>query len=133
MPPSDDLDLKIELSDARGDAKLAAAIGRSDTKFAELIGRMDAGFASLRGELQAKLSTIEARLDGVEKATAGIKTTIIVTVLPTGLAVIAAVIGILAYGQAWFGIGVSTRDIIRTTVAEYQQGHPQPAPAPSPH
>jgi hypothetical protein len=100
--------LRIQLSEAR-----------ADTKFAQLIGEMRAGFAG-----------VDARLSAVERSTSGVKT----TVIGTGVAVVAVVIAILAYGQTWFGIGVNTRDIIRATVSEYIQQTPQQAPsAPEPH
>lgn len=87
--------LRIQLSEAR-----------TDTKFAQLIGEMRTGFARM-----------DARLSAVERATTGLKA----TVIGTGVAVIAVVIGVLAYGQTWFGIGVNTRDVIRATITEYVQ------------
>lgn len=63
---------------------------------------------------------LDARMQSLERATAGVKTTII----GTGIAVVAVMIAVLAYGQTWFGIGVTTRDIVRATITEYIQQHP---------
>jgi hypothetical protein len=97
-----------------------------------MIGEMRVGFASLA-----------IRLDTVERATAGIKMTIIATVIPTGIAVVAIVVAVLTFGQAGFGIGISTRDVIRATVAEMvvartaqtnpaSKAIPTPVPMPAP-
>ncbi|MBV8616870.1 MAG: hypothetical protein JOY66_24280 [Acetobacteraceae bacterium] len=88
-------ELRIELAEAR-----------TDKKFAAMLGEMRTGFARL-----------DARLDGVERATSGIKA----TVIGTGIAAVVLVIAVLAYGQTWFGIGVSTRDVVRAAVTEYRQ------------
>jgi hypothetical protein len=84
---------------------------------------MREGFAEIRGQFAA----FGARLEAVETSTAGIKT----TVVGTGIAVVAIVIGVLAYGQTWFGIGISSRDIIRATVMEMRQAAAPPSPAPA--
>jgi hypothetical protein len=148
----DELDTKIALSEAR-----------TDVKFAQLIGKIDSGITEIRGELRTMtahldgtVSSLNTRLDGMptglntrldqaktfadyrfgvlEKFTSGIKTTVIVTGVSTALGVLAIVVGILSYGQQWFGIGVSTRDLIRATISEVQaQAHSQgPPPSPAP-
>jgi hypothetical protein len=61
----------------------------------------------------------------LEQTAAGIKPTIILT----GLAVAALMVATRIYGQTWFGIGVSTRDVARSAVTEYILRHPPP-PAP---
>jgi hypothetical protein len=107
-------DLRAQLAESRGETKLAEAISRSDLKHTELIGRVDAGFADIRGQI----SSVNVRLDGIEKSTMGLRAAI----FGTGVASVAVVIAILAYGQAWFGIGVSTREVVRATVMEVLQG-----------
>jgi hypothetical protein len=105
-------ELRIQLSESR-----------TETKFAELIGHIDQGFSEIRGEMRST----NARLDGVERSTAGIKATVILT----GIASVALVVAILAFGQQWFGIGVSVRDIVHSAVSEYRiQSQQQPAPPP---
>jgi hypothetical protein len=104
------------------DAKLAAAEARSDVKFAQLIGKIETSNAELKGEFKA----VATRLEGLEKSTSGVKATIIGAALGT----IAIVIGILTFGQQWFGIGMTARDIVRSTVIEMQQTAPSPAPKP---
>lgn len=62
------------------DAKIAAAEARTDTKFAQVLGR----------------------LDGIDKATSGLKATIIIT----AIAAIGVVFGAMAFGASQFGNGV---------------------------
>lgn len=116
-------DLRAKLAEAHAETKLTEAISRSDLKFAELIGRVDTGFVDIKGQI----STVNARLDGIEKSTTGLKTTIV----GTGVAVVAVVIAVMTYGQAWFGIGVSTRDVVKAAVLEMQtQTRPGAPPVP---
>lgn len=94
-----------EITDLR--AQLAEA--KTDKKFADMLGEVRAGFARVDG-----------RLSGLERQTAGVKSTVILT----GLAVAALMLAVLTYGQAWFGIGISTRDVVKSAVSEYVQQHP---------
>jgi len=119
MTVSDEAELRISVSEARTDTKFAEFLGRTEAGFQTLRGEMQTGFASLRGEIQA----LNVRVDAIEKSTAGLRTTII----GTGIATVAVLIAVLAYGQTWFGIGVSAREVIRATIAEYQIAHPEPA------
>ena len=100
------------------DSKLETTVARTDTKFAELIGEIRVISSDLKGEM----GKINTRLDGVERSTAGVKGTVVWVALGT----IAIVIGVMAFGQQWFGIGMSTRDIVRTTVQEMQIPLPPP-------
>lgn len=89
---------------------------------------MRTGFAEMRGEVREGFARTNERLDAVERSTGGIKTTVITTVIGTGIAVVAIVIAVLTYGQTWFGIGISEREVIRATVAEMRL-IPNQAPA----
>jgi hypothetical protein len=42
-------------------------------------------------------------------------------VIGTGIAAVVLIVAVLAYGETWFGLGVSARDIIRATVTEMHQ------------
>jgi hypothetical protein len=95
------------------DAKLALVESRGDTKFAQVLGEMRTGFAAIDGKFVA----LNTRLDGLERSASGTKATIILT----GIGAVAIVIGVLAYGQTWFGIGVATRDTVKSAVSEYIQ------------
>ena len=86
--------------------RIELAKARTDKKFADVLGEMRTGFARL-----------DARLDAVERATSEIKA----TVIGTGIAGAVLVIAVLAYGQTWFGIGVSARDVVKAAVAEHRQ------------
>jgi hypothetical protein len=71
-------------------------------------------------------------LRSIEATVGGTKATIIVTGIGTVVALFAAIVAVLTYGQAWFGIGVSTRDVIRATVSEMHAEAPAPSPAQPP-
>lgn len=88
------------------DAKLATADARSETRIVEVLGEIKA---------------MNARIDGIQQSTAGVKATIIFT----GIAVVTLVVAVLSYGQQWFGIGITTRDIVRATVQEMKAVAPQ--------
>jgi hypothetical protein len=131
-PSRPEIEAQIAASEARGSTRLAEALGEMRTGLADTRGEMRTGFADvraafaeLRGEMREGFARTNERLDAVEKSTGGIKT----TVIGTGIAVVAIVIAVLAYGQTWFGIGISSRDVIRATVMEMRQTAP-PAPAP---
>jgi hypothetical protein len=101
------------------DAKLGKATAETDTKFAQLLGRIDSSNAEIKGEI----STLSAHFAALERSTSGVKATIIATVA-VGIAIVIAILG---YGQQWFGIGMSTRDIVRQTVQEMQSPSPPPS------
>ena len=102
-PTDDTTELRIQLAEARSEAKLAQALGE------------------IRTEMRSGFAAINARLDSLS----GIKA----TVIGTGIAVVAVIIALMTYGQTWFGIGVSTRDVVKATVMEYrQQTAPQVVP-----
>ncbi len=89
MPPmsSDEMELRIAASEAR-----------TDTKFAQLLGSIETMKAELGGEFKA----LNARIAGVESDVSGIRFWII----GTGIAVLALTVGILAFGNDRFGLGV---------------------------
>lgn len=115
-------ELRARLAEAHSDEKLAAAIGRSDTRHAEVVGRLDTGLAEIKGQIAA----MNIKLEGIERTTGGIKTTVIVT----GLAAVALIVAVVTYGQAWFGIGLSTRDAVNTEVAKVLQQTKPPVGTP---
>jgi hypothetical protein len=94
-------------------ASLELAEAKTDVKFAQLIGKIDTANADLRGDIRA----LSAHFSAVERSTAGVKATIILT----AVAVLAIVVGVLGFGQQWFGIGITTRDVVRSTVKEFQE------------
>lgn len=106
-------DLRAQLAEARSEGKLAEAIGKSNERHAEIVGRLDTGLAEIKGQIVA----MNTRLEGIERITNGTKMTVILT----GLTAVAVVITILAYGQSWFGVGISTRDAVIAEVTRMQQ------------
>jgi hypothetical protein len=105
------------------DAKIGKLSAEVDTKFAQLLGAINTQSSDIKGEI----GKIGARLDGVERSTGGVKATIV----GVAIGAIAIVIGILSFGQQYFGIGVTTRDIIRATVSEERIQHPATMPPPN--
>jgi len=99
-----------QITAAEVDAKLATVEAKTDTKFAQLIGRLDTTNAEIRG----RFDRFDTRLDSVERSTGGVKATVIGAAIGT----VAIVVGILAFGQQWFSVGLTTRDIIKTTISE---------------
>lgn len=85
------------------DAKIAAAEARTDAKFAEMIGQL----STMRAEINGRLDTMNARAEHVEKSTAGIKTTVIVT----AIAALGLTVAIMAFGSQWFGLGMDAQQI----------------------
>jgi hypothetical protein len=73
------------------DAKIAAAEARTDTKFAQMMGELKV----------------------IENSTAGLKGTILVTTIGTGIAVVGLVAGIFGWGSAMFGVGMDADSIAR--------------------
>jgi hypothetical protein len=130
--PSASDDAMADITREEFEARLDAASARTDAKFAEMMGEIRLISSDLKGELKA----INTRLNGVEKSTGGVKATVVVVAIAT----LAAIVGILAFGQQWFGIGLTTRDLIRATVTEHQLQQsasapaqvPTPVPAPTP-
>ena len=72
-PRNEMTELRIQLAEARCEAKLAHAVGELRPEMAELRTEMRTGFAEQGG-----------RLEAVERSTAGIKP----TVVPTGIAAV---------------------------------------------
>ncbi len=101
-PTKDEIAYQLEAVEARG-----------DTKLAQILGELRTGFATLDG----KLGVVSTRLDGLERATGGTK----MTIVGTAIAAVAVIIAIMAYGQAWFGLGVTSRDTIKSVVTEVIQ------------
>lgn len=85
------------------DAKIAGSEARIDTKFAQLLGEL----TTMRAEIKGSLDTVSARVEHVEKATAGVKTTVIVT----AIAAMGLTVAIMAYGSQWFGLGMDAQQI----------------------
>lgn len=102
------------------DAKRGMDAAKTDAKFAAMLGEIRVVSTDLKGEL----GKINVRLDNVEKSTSGVKATIIVT----AVGVVAVVIGVLAYGSQWFGLGIATHDTIRATIKEMQEPPALPLP-----
>ncbi|HEX2256707.1 MAG TPA: hypothetical protein VHG92_08420 [Afifellaceae bacterium] len=82
---------------------ITASEARTDAKFAEVLGRMETMGAELMGEIKA----LNGKIETVATYTAGTKGTIIAT----GVGVVALLIGILAFGDQLFGLGLSSSEV----------------------
>lgn len=107
--------LRDELLELKARADLTAAMGTLEARFSGI----DVRFAKIDGQFAA----LSERLGAIERHTGGTKATVVLT----GIATVTLVVAVMAYGQAWFGIGVSTRDVVHSAVAEYIQQHPAAA------
>lgn len=85
------------------DAKIEASEARTDTKFAQMMGEL----TTMRAEINGKFETLSTRLDHVEGATKGMRS----TVIGTGIGVVAVIIAVMAYGAQWFGLGLDSQSI----------------------
>ncbi len=106
---------RMEAQDAKID-RIEAAIG--DLRVS--LVRVEAGLATVA----ASVSSLRETVTSLAASVSGLRATVILT----GLGAVALVVAVLAYGQTWFGIGVSTRDIVRATVAEMRQEAASPKP-----
>lgn len=77
-------------------------------------------------QFNALTGVIAARLTSVEHSVSSLRATIV----GTWIGVVAVVIAVMAYGQAWFGSGLATRDLVRAVVSEYHQQTVPPPNAP---
>lgn len=111
-------------NDRLTDEKIARAQAETQAKFVEILGEVRLISSDLKGEM----GKINTRLNSVERSTTGVKATIIATAI-VGIGIVIAILG---YAQQWFGLGLATRDTIRTTIREMQAPPELPAP-PKPH
>lgn len=138
---SDETDAKIAASEARGETSLVRAMAElrshTDSQVAKLqlaqeslIGDVRTGFAQING----RFDTIDTKFDGVDKrldSFSGIKATIIVTVIATGLSVAGLVFTGLSYGGQLFSLGMDTQaaaDQAARQAVEHAQQQPKPSP-----
>ena len=115
----EEIEAKIAAAEARTDAKFVEMMGELKASRAEFTGAMQASHATLLGEIKAVgervagvEGTLSARMGAVERATAGTKTTIIIT----GIAIFAAVVAAIAWGGDEFGRGSEMGQLIDSRI-----------------
>lgn len=106
MTPGE-IDAKIAASEARSAEKFAELRGDMNTRSADILGSISA----LRADLSGQMQTINARVEAVEKSTAGLRGTVVGTVFGTGVGVVAILIGILALAYQMFGLGLDADSV----------------------
>jgi hypothetical protein len=114
-PPSEAHSPDMDMSREEVDAKIEASEARTDTKFAQLMGEMKAGFARM-----------DERMGAIERSTAGIKATVIVT----GIAIVGLVVAVMAYGSDRIGLGASISDIAANAARQTVRDMAPPKPTP---
>jgi hypothetical protein len=123
------LEERIAAQEERANLRLEAAMARLDGTFARIDGqfqtmnaRSDGQFLALAAKIDGQFNTLNERLSGIEKATSGTK----MTIIGTAIGVIALVVAVMAYGQSWFGSGLSVQETIRGTVPTQRSAPPSP-------
>lgn len=125
------------------DANREADAAKTDVKFERLIGEMRVMHSEIRGDIsrtEAKLSgeigALNARVGGVEKYTAGTKTTIIAAVVGSFLGILAIMLAAINYGSDMFGVGLNAGDVAdraaKTAIERIQKEQPMSFPVPAP-
>lgn len=103
------------------DLKLEAAEARTETRFVELSGKLDRiieSFDATNKSIQtAREESVKFR-DEVKQEYKSTRSTIIITVLSTAIALAALLMAVVTYGDAIFGRGMSVRDVVSSVVKE---------------
>lgn len=109
-PTREEIDAKIAASEARADTKFTEVLRHIDGQTATLeksIAGLDARLDGRAGTFEKEIAVLGTRMEAVERSTSGIKT----TVIGTGVALAALIVGVLAFGDQLFGLGLSASDI----------------------
>lgn len=97
-------------------AEIAASEARSETKIARLEGKIDAAVATLLGEMHAIRDDVRQS----DQYNRDSRWVLFVTVVTAALALGGLAIGLATYGDALFGRGMSVRDVIQSTIKDYE-------------
>ena len=109
-PTREELDLVMQASEARTDAKLAGFQGQFDV-------------------LAVKLDTIVASIKEQRTEATANRTAIVTTVLTVGFALAGLLVAVVSYGDSVFSRGMSVRELVHSTVEELaSKPPPQKAP-----
>jgi hypothetical protein len=86
----------LEMHSRMTDLKIAASEARTETKFAQLMGKLDVLVTGV-GDLKTEITRLDGKIDTVDGHARAAKTTIVATVIGTGIAVAAL---------AWAGVQI---------------------------
>lgn len=102
-------------------AEISAAEARGETKIARLEGKIDTAVATLLGEMHAIRDDVR-QSDQYQRDTRWV---LLVSVVTVGLALGGLAVGLVTYGDALFGRGMNVRDVIQSTIKDYQATQPK--------
>jgi hypothetical protein len=120
-------DLRAQLAEAKTDKKLSDVLGEMRASRADANARFDVAMAKIDAKFDVashQLNTMQKGIDEAKSLTRSWGQWVIATVIAIGFGIIAAFIGMMAFGQAGFGLGLSTHDTIKAAVSEYVAQHP---------
>lgn len=121
-PTREEIDGKLEASEARTDTKFAKLEGKLDTLIATISGKFDnlnAEIASLRGDI--------GKSHAYNQSTRWILVSMIVA---SAFAIAGLGISLATYGDALFSRGMSVRDVVRSVIVEQQDQQRRDTPRP---
>ncbi|WP_158020070.1 hypothetical protein [Methylorubrum extorquens] len=104
------VDLKLEATEARTEARFVEMNGKLD-RILDSFSTANANISDTKGELQALKNETRDEYRST-------RSTIIITTISTAVALAALLMGIVTYGDAIFGRGMSVRDVVSSVVKE---------------
>lgn len=110
------VDLKLEASEARLDARFVELHGKLDRVIFEF-ENYNKNISEIRAEAQAQRGEVRSEY-------LSIKTTIVITGVATAIALAALLMAVITYGDAIFGRGMSVRDVVSAVIKEQSEKAP---------
>lgn len=108
--------------------KIAASEARSDTKVVRLEGKIDTAVATLLGEMRA----IRDDVRQADQYNRDSRLVILGAIIASVLALGGLAVGLATYGDALFGRGMNVRDVIQTTIKDFQDTQKKTGPTQAP-
>jgi hypothetical protein len=102
-------------------AQIAAAEARSATSLARVEGKIETAVASILGELKATRDDVRQ----ADQYNRDSRLVILGAIVASVLALAGLVVSLATYGDAVFSRGMSVRDVIQSTIKDYQATQPK--------
>nr|WP_129545695.1 hypothetical protein [Methylorubrum zatmanii] len=115
------------------DLKLEATEARTEARFVEMNGKLDRildSFSAANANISDAKSEVQALKNETRDAYRSTRSTIIITTISTAVALAALLMGVVTYGDAIFGRGMSVRDVVSSVVKEQADKATQPKTTP---
>lgn len=108
-----------EIASMRGSlgTEIAALRGSFGTEIAALRGSFGTDIAAMRGGVGAEVAALRGELTGIVANTAGLRATIVTTVIGTAIGATALIFALIAFGGDEFGRGAELRTVVQSEVA----------------